>query len=224
MSYLTKPHANRPAAIIGVAGIHIGLGALVVLGLTVGGTLQETYSGPLPAREFPNPPPPPPPEAAEQPKQSTNSVVFTPPVPDIFPPKPSIFETTPILPPLTDDLELTVEKTLPNIGTGPGIAPKPFKPEQVRPRNDPSSWLTDNDYRTNWIRKEMYGTASFALSIGTNGRVENCSITKSTGHAALDDATCKLVAKRARFTPAKNGLGEPVQGSFSSSIRWVLPD
>ena len=221
MSYLTKSHANRPAAIIGVVGIHAGLGALVVLGLTITGTMPDVYSGPLPTTEYKDPPPPPPPEPAKQPEATPNSVVFTPPVPDFLPPKPNVIDTTPILPPMSDEIRLVIDPPSTDSGIGTG---KNFQPTLVSPRNDPSRWLTDNDYRTSWIRKEMFGTASFTLSVGANGRVENCSITKSTGHSALDQATCKLVAKRARFSPASDSLGKPTTGTYSNSIRWVLPD
>ncbi len=224
MSYLTQSQANRPVAIAGVIGIHAALGTLVVLGLAAGEFVQEQYSGPLPTREYRDPPPPPPPEPQTQPDPATNSVVYTPPVPQILPPKPSFVETTLELPPMSDDIQLTVLPPAPSPTPGLGTIPEPFKPVALSPRNDPSRWLTDRDYKSNWIRKEMFGSASFTLSVGTNGRVENCSITRSTGHAELDAATCQLVSKRARFTPAKNGLGEPVGGSFSSSIRWVLPD
>ncbi|MEP5937269.1 MAG: TonB family protein [Erythrobacter sp.] len=222
MTYLSQSHANRPAAIAGVAGVHLGLGALIVVGLTVTGSLPDVYSGPLPTTEYRDPPPPPP-KPAKQPEAAPNSVVYTPPVPDFLPPTPNIIDTTPILPPMSDDIRLVIDppSTNPGIGSGSGSN---FQPTQVSPRNDPSRWLTDNDYRSIWIRKEMFGTASFMLEVGANGRVTNCSITKSTGHNALDQATCKLVAKRARFTPASDALGKPTQGAYSSSIRWVLPD
>ena len=222
MSYVSQSHANRPAAIVGVAAIHAGLGALIVLGMTVTGSLPDVYSGPMPTREYKDPPPPPPPEPATKPEAAPDSVVVTPPVPDFLPPTPTIIETTPILPTIGDDIGLVINP--PSTGTGLGIGTDAFQPTQVSPRNNPSRWLTDNDYRSIWIRKEMFGTASFTLAISSNGRVDNCSITKSTGHSALDEATCKLVPKRARFTPAIDATGKPTSGIYSSSIRWVLPD
>jgi len=223
MSYLTQSHANRPAAFAGVIGIHAGLGALVVLGLTITGNIPEVYSGPLPTRDYPDPPPPPPPpEPTTEQDQTVPSAVVTPPIAPLFPIPPIIIETTPTIPPFGDDVLLTAETSLPNLGADTG--PAPFQPSQVSPRNDPSRWLTDADYRSSWIRKEMSGTASFTLIVGANGRVETCSISRSTGHTALDAATCKLISKRARFTPAMNTFGEPTTGSYSSSIRWIMPD
>ena len=39
----------------------------------------------------------------------------------------------------------------------------------------------------------------------------------------LDDATCKLVTRRARFKPATDGEGNPTTGSYSNAVRWQIP-
>jgi protein TonB len=54
--------------------------------------------------------------------------------------------------------------------------------------------------------------------------VTGCTITRSTGHAALDKATCDLVSKRGRFDAARDGNGKPVAGSYSNSVRWSIPE
>ena len=56
------------------------------------------------------------------------------------------------------------------------------------------------------------------------GKVTGCSITRSTGHGALDAATCELVSKRARFDAARDGTGKPVAGNFTGSITWNIPE
>jgi periplasmic protein TonB len=100
--------------------------------------------------------------------------------------------------------------------------PKLFDPVPPKARN--GNWVTDNDYRTAWINRAWEGTAAFRLTIGTDGRVKDCTITQSTGHDALDDATCTLVTRRAKFDPAKNDQGQTVSGSFSSAVRWQIPE
>jgi protein TonB len=69
----------------------------------------------------------------------------------------------------------------------------------------------------------MTGTARFALSIDARGRVTGCTITRSTGHPALDGATCDLVARRARFDAARDGSGKPVAGRYTGVITWTIP-
>ena len=60
--------------------------------------------------------------------------------------------------------------------------------------------------------------------IAASGRVESCTITGSSGHPELDRATCELVARRARFDPAKDSSGAKVSGTYTSSVRWQLPE
>ena len=54
------------------------------------------------------------------------------------------------------------------------------------------------------------------------GRVIDCQVTQSSGHADLDAATCTNVKRRARFDPAVRN-GEKVQGSYSNRVRWQIP-
>mgnify|MGYP002148087180 CR=1 FL=1 len=58
---------------------------------------------------------------------------------------------------------------------------------------------------------------------GPDGRVTSCDITSSSGSPDLDEATCSNVTRRARFTPAMDGEGNPTSGSYSNGIRWVIP-
>lgn len=209
---------ERSTGIAGVVVVHVGLAALVVVGLSTEVT-RQIFSGPLPTTEYKDPPPPPPPdEPKPKPDQAqAETVIFTPPIPNQLP-RPDILENKP-LPPIIPELPTEFVPT-PKVET-PG--PK-FKPIAATPRNDPGRWVTDSDYRSRWINEEMSGTARFTLEVDGTGRVSNCQITQSSGHAELDAATCALIAKRAKFKPAKDGNGNPATGSYSSSIRWQLPE
>ena len=94
----------------------------------------------------------------------------------------------------------------------------------ARPANNARAWVTQSDYRSSWISRDYAGTVGFRLNVGASGRVEGCSVTQSSGVAALDEATCQLVTRRARFDPAKNGEGRAVAGSYNGAVRWQLPD
>ena len=59
--------------------------------------------------------------------------------------------------------------------------------------------------------------------VGTNGRVTSCKVTRSSNYVALDQATCRFYAKRARFTPALAEDGTPVEASYVDRVRWQLP-
>jgi len=91
-----------------------------------------------------------------------------------------------------------------------------------KPRNSPENWLIEADYPNSAYRQGRSGTAGFKLTIGLDGRVTDCKITASTGHPDLDEATCRLIPIRARFTPAvKNG--QPAVGTYVGKIPWHLP-
>ncbi len=47
--------------------------------------------------------------------------------------------------------------------------------------------------------------------------------TASSGSASLDTATCSLLQRRARFTPAVGEAGTPVPGTIEHKVRWSIP-
>ena len=92
------------------------------------------------------------------------------------------------------------------------------------PRGNPGRWATPNDYPSRALREEREGVASFTVTVDTDGRVTSCRITRSSGHDDLDEATCKNIERRARFRPATDGNGQETTGTWSSSVRWQIPD
>lgn len=92
------------------------------------------------------------------------------------------------------------------------------------PVYSPGSWVTHADYPVAALRAGLEGTTGFRIAVDGEGRVSSCVIISSSGHAVLDHATCELVTRRARFTPAVDASGRPVVSHFSSRIRWELPE
>ncbi|WP_299327796.1 energy transducer TonB [Parasphingopyxis sp.] len=97
------------------------------------------------------------------------------------------------------------------------------QPTPAVPLGNPSLWITNADYPAMSIRLEEEGTAGFRLRVGADGRVKECTITSSTGSELLDEQTCGALTFRARFAPARDGEGNPIEGSYSSSVRWEIP-
>jgi protein TonB len=120
--------------------------------------------------------------------------------------------------------------TLPMPNPGPTASPEPPRPaptftaQRVRPRNDPSDWLSTDDYPRAPLVDGVEGTAAYRLIVGTNGRVSACEITRSTGNDQLDQATCKFILRRARFEAATDETGAKVVGSYTGNVRWEIPD
>lgn len=225
MAYLNSRRRPSMGSMAAVVAIHGAVGAALVLGLTVTGVItpEPPRLTTIPYRE--PPPPPPVPEPTVEPSPAASTDPYVPPVPIPMPRPAPTMDTTDRLPPPMPP------RPQPGPSQGPTAAPEPlpsvkpsFAPQAARPRSDPKSWVTVEDYRGSWIRQELTGKARFRLDIAADGRVTGCTITASSGHAALDQATCALVSKRARFQPARGSEGEPVAGSYSNAIDWQLPD
>ena len=91
------------------------------------------------------------------------------------------------------------------------------------PAGNPGEWVTTNDYPSSALRAEQEGIVGFRVTVGPTGAVNDCVIVTSSGFPVLDDATCRLVTMRARFTPATDAKGGAVVGYYSNRVRWVIP-
>lgn len=227
MSYVTAAKRPNPVAAMGALGVPAAFGALLVVGLAVTALPPEKTKDvmgifvPLDEPEvLPEPEPLPQTEPSSEPV--TQQQTYTPPT---RPDTPYTFvagNSTPIGELV--DPGPTVLKVDP-VDFGPMTPPPPlFDPIAASPRGNPGNWVTNNDYRTSWINRGFEGSASFTLMIDARGRVSGCTITRSTGHSALDDATCSLLERRGRFDPAKDSSGNATSGTFRSSITWTIPE
>jgi protein TonB len=166
--------------------------------------------------------------------------------PDPKPPKPHpqqpevLTRTTPIIEMATVDpfpqppkpMEWPKVVPLPGpaaIDPPPTPAPPPPPPpsvkiEPARAKANLGRYVSDADYPSDAIRREEQGATRFRLAVGPDGRVTDCTVTGSSGSAALDMATCRLMKSRARFAPAHDSSGNAVADAVSSSITWRLPN
>jgi len=219
---------NRIAAIAGVAAIHAGIGAILIYGLA-SGEFEKIVNPPLVGGQIDLDPPPPTPEPTPEPQQKKTESSRPVVAPD---PPYAIATNAPIV--IADEIMLPPSPPMPNAFPTPrstvSLPPPPpaptptFDPVAATPSNGQSGWVTQNDYRSSWISRGYAGTVGFRVSVGASGKVENCSVTKSSGVSVLDETTCKLVSRRARFNPAKNGEGRAVAGSYTGAVRWQIPE
>ena len=104
-----------------------------------------------------------------------------------------------------------------------GDIPDPAKgPRQARA--ELYSIFSTDDYPIKAIRNEEQGTTAFRVEISRRGRVTDCVVTSSSGSEALDEATCDIVRRRAKYEPARDSAGERIPGGDTGRIRWVLPE
>lgn len=211
---------NRVVAIIIVALIHVGLGYALITGLAYDVVKQVAERVTTVDIEEPPPPeedePPPPPEPDTAPPPPV-----APPPPINIAPAPPPIRTQPTIPPPAPP----VLRVPPPAPPAPPPPPPPrFQPKSPEPRGNPGRWANTNDYPSRALREEREGITRFTLSVGANGRVTSCRVTGSSGHSDLDDTTCRLMERRARFNPATDGNGAEVAGTWSSAVRWEIPD
>lgn len=105
----------------------------------------------------------------------------------------------------------------------PPPPPPRVPPKAATPKGNPATWMTLNDYPSRALRNEEEGVTGIRLTVGTTGLVESCMVTRSSGSPSLDEATCSIMQRRARFNPATDGEGNPTVGVYSSSVRWIIP-
>lgn len=213
MAYADQQMSTRRIAAIGiVALLHAALGYAFVTGLAYNvikkmPTVLETFDveEAKPPEEVP-PPPPPEPEKA--------------PPPPVAPP-PEVVVVTPTAPP-------PVMVTVPR----PPVISAPPPPPVVRqqgpavsasPKGRRATWITTEDYPGSAQRAGEEGATAIKVDIDSEGRVTSCAVTASSGSSALDDATCKLYQRRARFNPAKDTAGNAIASVYTDRVRWQLP-
>ena len=208
-----KMSGNRITALIIVAIIHVLVGYALVTGLAYEAAkkvIQKVTTVDIKEEVKKEEPPPPPPKKADVPPPP---IVAPPPKVNLAPPPmvTTVAEPPPAPPPV-------IQLPAPAAPPPPRVTPK-----GASPKGNPGNWATTNDYPSRALREEREGTTGFRVTVGPDGRVTDCTVTSSSGHADLDQATCDNVRRRARFNPATDGEGQPTSGSYSNRVRWVIP-
>lgn len=79
-----------------------------------------------------------------------------------------------------------------------------------------------SDYPPEALKQHVQGITDFRLHINASGRVDKCDVERSSGSAALDQATCRVIMRRSRFRPAVDNAGSPMDSIYTGMIHWVL--
>ncbi|MBU6164691.1 MAG: TonB family protein [Alphaproteobacteria bacterium] len=101
-----------------------------------------------------------------------------------------------------------------NRASGPMVA-EPCQPER---------WIPDGSYPAAALAAGHSGTVGYRLEVGPDGRVTACSVEDGSGHATLDRSTCVMLKARARFVPAQDIDGSPMNWTYRGRIQWQLAD
>ncbi len=87
-----------------------------------------------------------------------------------------------------------------------------------------SGRLSDRDYPRAAGEAGVSGTVSVRFTVGVEGRVTDCWITRSSGSRLLDVTTCQLIERRYRFAPSRDEAGRPVPADVVEDHEWLSYD
>lgn len=212
MSYADQAASGRKTtSLVIVVLLHLALGYAFVTGLAfnvIKKAAQDLKT--FDVEEAPPPPPQAPPPPPPTPRD-------LPPPPIIAPPP--IVQTPTVAPTIITAPAPPVI----HVEAKPAPPPPPSAASPLKPRGNPNDWLSADDYPSGAQREGAEGTTGFRLEVDGNGKVTGCQVTSSSGNAELDAQTCKLLPRRARFTPAKDAAGNGIPQVYSSRTRWVVP-
>lgn len=150
--------------------------------------------------------------AAEQPPVA---VTDSPPPPIVAVPANPAPPTVILIPPVA------VTNSPPVIVPVPPSGPVVRGPQPLRPAQ---SYIARDDYPASALARREQGKVRFLLGVGPDGRVRDCVIVASSGSSALDAATCAIMRRRARFTPAMDAHGNPVRAGIRQEVEWRPPN
>lgn len=218
MSYAQRKEigGNRTLAIVLVALIQFGLGYAIVTGLAYNVIKKATENlKTFDVEQQPPPPEPPPPPPKDMPKVPPPPIT-PPPLVQVNAPPPPIQTITAPTPPV-----------IPQVVPAPPAPPPPPPPRKVQSatsaKGDLRTLFSADDYPAAAQAAGAEGTAQAELTIGPDGRVVGCNLTRSTGNSSLDSATCNILRRRAKFSPAKDSNGNATTDTVTTPpIVWRL--
>lgn len=226
MAYVDQvPGSKRMSTIAGVVAAHALIGYVMMSGLAVevARSVSKTLTTENIPIEMPPPPdvPPPPPERVS--REVPRTVVERPVT--VVP----LVQVPTVEGPAVVTLDVPPLPSYPSLDPGaakvaePAVAPPSGKASGVRVKGNRASWITNDDYPPSALRAAEEGTVGISVRIGTDGRVSSCEVTGSSGSSALDQATCRLYGRNARFVAARDDAGNPVASTYADRVRWQIP-
>ena len=97
-------------------------------------------------------------------------------------------------------------------GRGAGLVTPPVRVEGA---------LTHADYRRARPPEGAAGTVRVSFRVRSDGRVDRCSVVRSSGFAVFDEATCRLIERRFRYRPARDAGGRAIDWTIRTEYTWT---
>ena len=227
-------HRDRFASVVAVAVLHVAVGYALLTGAGVTALAGESERLKVFDVAVPAPPPPqqdeapePEGEAAPPALEARPSAILAPP------PRVQVEQPVAAAPVAGPGAEATTGAApVPGPGTGAGGGGAGTGSggsgsgaggggAASRPRLL-SGRIVNADYPRAAYRARAEGTVTVSYWVGVDGRASRCRTVRSSGHAELDAATCRLVVERYRYEPARNAAGEAIPYLTGWQQRWWI--
>ncbi len=215
MSYLQEEgiSRNRLFAIIAVGVLHAFLAYALITGLAIKAVKSviadiETVNIEEQAPP-PDEPPPPPPKLED--------------IPPYVPPPDVVVETSAPPPPTISTQSTIATPEPPRVVAPPVVVAPPAIPNTQPIAVARTFTVSADDYPDASRRAGEEGVTGVRVTIGVDGRVSACSVTRSSNFPRLDEKACQIAQRRWRFKPA-TANGQPVEATISRNYRWQLQE
>lgn len=83
--------------------------------------------------------------------------------------------------------------------------------------------LSFSDLPDDAVRPGEEAVVGVRYTVGVDGRVSACRVTETSRIPAVDAMACRLIVKRFRFRPARDGAGRPTPADVVETHGWSIP-
>lgn len=114
---------------------------------------------------------------------------------------------------------------LPKDPFAPPPPPPPVPGEPTPPEvTNANAWAmrTQSNYPSQASREGLSGDVEILITVDQIGRSSACQVTRSSGHAILDEAACTSAMRYARFKPATDGKGNAINGTITRTLSYKM--
>jgi hypothetical protein len=94
---------------------------------------------------------------------------------------------------------------------------------RATPDGNPGNWIKSSDYPVAMLNQGQPALVEFRMDVDEKGAATGCHIQATTRPKAFDDAVCKSLLRRAKFTPALDAQQQPIKSYWKSSVRFQIP-
>jgi TonB family protein len=90
------------------------------------------------------------------------------------------------------------------------------------PQSTNTFGLMNDDYPESAIRAGISGRLVVRVRVSAEGRATDCAVVATSGHVPFDEAACRAILRRGRFSPALDANGQPTSIAFAAAVMWLI--